>query len=400
MKTCPTCHQTYPDNVDSCPRDGTRLSAESRDERECPYCAEMILNKARVCKHCGREVEPLTVGGAPVQVPLSAPPQGTPEIRTPQPQTSKPVGAGGQPTGSKTPWLRAKPEPPSKMKYVVTAVVALILVVAGAWYFSQHGSEKGEVRLNLKEGLKTENVTGGGLQQQAQAPVQKQVSASESQPSESESCKALEKVANQATVDHGASLESAWNAIVAEKGRKHANILVDSCVQAYFVLFQGFPAEVLEAHRIPVQPDDAYIDSVTQILRIDAAVLKTPVGESEMIATLNHWRTILESNQAELLPNFIKVEVGRHTVDPASGSWEPSATITNRSSISPLSHIYVPLLEFDSNKTLIWEGAFQVNRLEAGGKADVIAHGKLIPGDLIPQGTGFYHIGKVRLAVN
>ena len=30
-----------------------------RDERECPFCAELILKKARVCKHCGREVEPL-----------------------------------------------------------------------------------------------------------------------------------------------------------------------------------------------------------------------------------------------------------------------------------------------------------------------------------------------------
>ncbi|MGB2869782.1 MAG: zinc ribbon domain-containing protein [Bacteroidota bacterium] len=27
--------------------------------RECPYCAEPILTKARVCKHCGRDVEPL-----------------------------------------------------------------------------------------------------------------------------------------------------------------------------------------------------------------------------------------------------------------------------------------------------------------------------------------------------
>lgn len=32
-----------------------------RDERECPYCAERILARAKVCKHCGREVEPLQV---------------------------------------------------------------------------------------------------------------------------------------------------------------------------------------------------------------------------------------------------------------------------------------------------------------------------------------------------
>jgi predicted lipid-binding transport protein (Tim44 family) len=33
--------------------------ATTRDERDCPYCAEQILKKARVCKHCGRDVEPL-----------------------------------------------------------------------------------------------------------------------------------------------------------------------------------------------------------------------------------------------------------------------------------------------------------------------------------------------------
>jgi uncharacterized membrane protein YdbT with pleckstrin-like domain len=31
----------------------------ARVERECPYCAEMILAKAKICKHCGKEVGPL-----------------------------------------------------------------------------------------------------------------------------------------------------------------------------------------------------------------------------------------------------------------------------------------------------------------------------------------------------
>ncbi len=31
---------------------------ESRVERDCPYCAERILARARVCKHCGRDVAP------------------------------------------------------------------------------------------------------------------------------------------------------------------------------------------------------------------------------------------------------------------------------------------------------------------------------------------------------
>jgi uncharacterized membrane protein YdbT with pleckstrin-like domain len=36
------------------------VPAAPRDERDCPFCAERILARAKVCKHCGREVEPLT----------------------------------------------------------------------------------------------------------------------------------------------------------------------------------------------------------------------------------------------------------------------------------------------------------------------------------------------------
>jgi RNA polymerase subunit RPABC4/transcription elongation factor Spt4 len=37
MKTCPTCQHAYPDDDEICPDDGTRLAAEIREERECPY---------------------------------------------------------------------------------------------------------------------------------------------------------------------------------------------------------------------------------------------------------------------------------------------------------------------------------------------------------------------------
>ena len=30
-----------------------------KEERKCPFCAEMIKAEAIVCKHCGRDVEPL-----------------------------------------------------------------------------------------------------------------------------------------------------------------------------------------------------------------------------------------------------------------------------------------------------------------------------------------------------
>lgn len=36
------------------------IASEPRDERECPFCAEKILTKARVCRFCGKDVTPLS----------------------------------------------------------------------------------------------------------------------------------------------------------------------------------------------------------------------------------------------------------------------------------------------------------------------------------------------------
>lgn len=41
-----------------------------RDERECPFCAELILSKAKVCKHCGRDVVESELPMQPVPHPV------------------------------------------------------------------------------------------------------------------------------------------------------------------------------------------------------------------------------------------------------------------------------------------------------------------------------------------
>jgi hypothetical protein len=41
------------------PAGGVPAVGQPRVERECPYCAEPILARARVCKHCGRDVQPV-----------------------------------------------------------------------------------------------------------------------------------------------------------------------------------------------------------------------------------------------------------------------------------------------------------------------------------------------------
>ena len=97
MKTCLTCQSTYPDDFSLCPQDGTRLEPEVRDERECPYCDELILKKARVCKHCRREVEPLVMSGIAAQNPLPGLPEKVAEPAAARPEDGDPAAGGTSP---------------------------------------------------------------------------------------------------------------------------------------------------------------------------------------------------------------------------------------------------------------------------------------------------------------
>ncbi len=52
---CPLCKVEGLVPASAAPRPNEQIES-SRDEVECPFCAERILAKARVCKHCKKEV--------------------------------------------------------------------------------------------------------------------------------------------------------------------------------------------------------------------------------------------------------------------------------------------------------------------------------------------------------
>lgn len=60
----------------------TTTTPATRDERECPFCAETILKKAKVCKHCGRDVLPPSDRS---ESPPIAPHQNVHPLPTPEP---------------------------------------------------------------------------------------------------------------------------------------------------------------------------------------------------------------------------------------------------------------------------------------------------------------------------
>jgi serine/threonine-protein kinase len=88
-----------------------------------------------------------------VQTPPQAPPERIGEPPSAQPQGSKPMAAASRPpAAANSPQYGTISKPPSKVKFVVIAVVALILVVVGVWYSSQHGAKKGDVSWSAKAG--------------------------------------------------------------------------------------------------------------------------------------------------------------------------------------------------------------------------------------------------------
>jgi hypothetical protein len=52
---CPQCGAL----AKNIPASAYAHQTNARDERKCPWCAENILAAAKICKHCGKEVEPL-----------------------------------------------------------------------------------------------------------------------------------------------------------------------------------------------------------------------------------------------------------------------------------------------------------------------------------------------------
>ncbi|WP_203529686.1 hypothetical protein [Pseudodesulfovibrio sp. JC047] len=59
---CPKCSTEMFSNITTCPDCGYNREADPEglysDERECPFCAELIKKKAVKCKHCGSDIEP------------------------------------------------------------------------------------------------------------------------------------------------------------------------------------------------------------------------------------------------------------------------------------------------------------------------------------------------------
>ncbi len=179
MKTCPICRQAYSDEIEFCARDGALLSGEVRDvarpssetrevhevreERECPYCAERILKRARICRYCGRDVEPLVKAEAAVRTAFPAPPERVAEppanvmAAAPPPaippQERKPAAPTRPPAPAKPPAFEIISDAPSNMKNVVLGGVALVVIVGIIWFLFSRGAKKGEVRANPEDGL-------------------------------------------------------------------------------------------------------------------------------------------------------------------------------------------------------------------------------------------------------
>jgi membrane protein YdbS with pleckstrin-like domain len=56
-----TASAPSPSALPPTPTPAAAISTATRQERDCPHCAEPILARAKTCKHCGRDVEPVQI---------------------------------------------------------------------------------------------------------------------------------------------------------------------------------------------------------------------------------------------------------------------------------------------------------------------------------------------------
>jgi serine/threonine-protein kinase len=75
-----------------------------------------------------------------------------PPPRLPEPQAPKPVPAAGAPPSTlRPPQFQTTPEPSGKMKFIIVAGVALIIIAAGVWYFSHPSNQtQGQKEASVK----------------------------------------------------------------------------------------------------------------------------------------------------------------------------------------------------------------------------------------------------------
>jgi serine/threonine-protein kinase len=93
----------------------------------------------------GGHAVPSTPARAKPSVAVETPPGAvlTPSPRLPEPQAAKPSpAASAPPTALRPPQFRATPEPSGRVGFVVIAGVALLIIAAGVWYFSQPSNER------------------------------------------------------------------------------------------------------------------------------------------------------------------------------------------------------------------------------------------------------------------
>ncbi len=118
MKTCPICHQSYPDKFEVCPRDRARLAVRG---------APAVF---------GQRVAPPTQGAGAFA--RSSPAAKPPEFEVISPQ-------------------------PGNMKTFLAAALGLALIAAGILYLVHSGPKKGEIRVNRTDGLKYVWVPSGSF---------------------------------------------------------------------------------------------------------------------------------------------------------------------------------------------------------------------------------------------
>lgn len=123
----------------------------TRIERDCPHCAEPILSRAKVCKHCHRDVEPLqTPLGPDRPAEASAAPSALPVPPQPVPP-ERGAKLEREPLLDSRPEAAATSSPRNSRPGLATVwrVAAVGLLVSGMTQLGRYGEFDASVAVQL-----------------------------------------------------------------------------------------------------------------------------------------------------------------------------------------------------------------------------------------------------------
>ncbi|HXE07039.1 MAG TPA: hypothetical protein VN612_04025 [Acidobacteriaceae bacterium] len=186
-----------------------------------------------------------------------------------------------------------------------------------------------------------------------------------------------------------AKLHQEWTMYQNQRKLKQVGLQEDLCLAEWEEGIFSMPANVIEAAKIPIQPDSLWVDIVTTATLIKRAIpayrAKGRIDDADSLQmqldNLQNYLTSQDSNHT-VLPSFIKVRMTagkehRLTASELDGIW-PAFTVENRAMTLALTNVSLTCIVTDASQQVVWKSVVSIPRIPPLQSVTVQGDGDMI----------------------